>query len=231
MNEVQIWNHVLKWGLDQNPGLPSDPESFTENDFSTLKILYNNFLIEKFYLRHLVKLFLDHDHKQIDQSEPEKTKEIEPEAQAFEKIFSRQVQVIFQILSHRYLHNKFRKACNNQARTVTIIKVRNSNEILEGYSNPIEWKTGGIYVATYDSFIFSFDNKSVENHILSRVRNTNFTISHHSSCGLSFEEGDLILRGSKLFNNSVCTKASYDRPIRNSNSKFSVEELEVFQNY
>ncbi|PKB97457.1 hypothetical protein RhiirA5_433122 [Rhizophagus irregularis] len=191
----------------------------------------------------LVKLFLDHDHKQIDQSEPEKSKEIEPEAQAFEKILSRQVQIFkmlhmkFKLIFHGSLNafnsNKFRKACNNQARTVTtIIKVRNSNEILEGYSNPIEWKTGGIYVATYNSFIFSFDkNKSVENHILSRVRNTNFAISHHSSCGLSFEEGDLILRGSKLFNNSVCTKASYDRPIRNSNSKFSVEELEVFQNY
>ena len=33
---------------------------------------------------------------------------------------------------------KFHEICDNQSRTVTIIKVKNSNEILGGY-NPIEW--------------------------------------------------------------------------------------------
>ncbi|UZO02520.1 uncharacterized protein OCT59_021000 [Rhizophagus irregularis] len=301
-NEVQIWNHVLKWGLDQNPGLPSDPESFSEDDFNTLKntlqqciplIKFDNFSSKEFLENvfpyreilpealfiDLIKLFLDHDHKPTDQPEPEEIKEIEPEAQTFERIetqstsannipniepqqifnsanitnivsniitlehaglilrwingldlnASYEFKLIFRSSLNGFKCKKFHEFCDRIPCTVTIIKVKDSNEILGGY-NPIEWKSGCTHAAAYDSFIFSFDkNKRVENHILSRVRNTNFAISHNSNRGPSFGEGDLILRGNKLFNNSVCTKASYDRPIRNSNSKFSVEELEVFQ--
>ena len=37
MSEVRIWEHVLKWGLSQNLELPSDPASFSKEDFKTLK--------------------------------------------------------------------------------------------------------------------------------------------------------------------------------------------------
>ena len=37
MNEIQVWEHVLKWGLAQNPELPSDPTAFSKNNFNTLK--------------------------------------------------------------------------------------------------------------------------------------------------------------------------------------------------
>src|ERR1044072_1901405 len=37
MSEFQVWEHVLKWGLAQNPGLPSDITSFSKEDFNTLK--------------------------------------------------------------------------------------------------------------------------------------------------------------------------------------------------
>ncbi|POG73404.1 BTB/POZ domain-containing protein [Rhizophagus irregularis DAOM 181602=DAOM 197198] len=100
MNEVQVWKYVLKWGLDQNPGLPSDHKSFSGDDFSVLKntlqqyislIKFDNFsskefldhvfpyreiLPEKLFIDLLI-LFLDYDNKPTDQSEP---------AQTFEKI-------------------------------------------------------------------------------------------------------------------------------------------------
>ena len=37
MSEVQVWEHVLKWGIAQNPELPSDPTSFSSDDFNALK--------------------------------------------------------------------------------------------------------------------------------------------------------------------------------------------------
>jgi TPR repeat protein len=37
MREVQVWEHVLKWGLAKNPELSSDPSSFSKNDFNSLK--------------------------------------------------------------------------------------------------------------------------------------------------------------------------------------------------
>ncbi|GBB90473.1 hypothetical protein RclHR1_17450004 [Rhizophagus clarus] len=37
MSEIQVWEHVLKWGLAQNPELSSDPSNLSKNDFITLK--------------------------------------------------------------------------------------------------------------------------------------------------------------------------------------------------
>jgi hypothetical protein len=37
MSEIQVWENVLKWGLSQNPELPSDPEDLSKDDFNALK--------------------------------------------------------------------------------------------------------------------------------------------------------------------------------------------------
>ncbi|PKY17035.1 hypothetical protein RhiirB3_403720 [Rhizophagus irregularis] len=37
MKETQIWEYVLKWGLAQNPELPTDYTKFSKNDFNILK--------------------------------------------------------------------------------------------------------------------------------------------------------------------------------------------------
>ncbi|RGB22308.1 hypothetical protein C1646_748556 [Rhizophagus diaphanus] len=37
MNEVQIWEQLIKWGLAQHPELPSDFTNYSKDDFKTLK--------------------------------------------------------------------------------------------------------------------------------------------------------------------------------------------------
>jgi hypothetical protein len=37
MKEIEVWEHVLKWGLAQNPTLNSDPKTWTDDDFKTMK--------------------------------------------------------------------------------------------------------------------------------------------------------------------------------------------------
>ncbi|GES83701.1 BTB/POZ protein [Rhizophagus clarus] len=37
MNEIQVWEHVIKWGLAQNPELSSDPRNYSKEDFNVLK--------------------------------------------------------------------------------------------------------------------------------------------------------------------------------------------------
>ncbi|RIB09219.1 hypothetical protein C2G38_2251527 [Gigaspora rosea] len=44
MKEVKIWNYIIKWGIAQNPGLPSDPEDWTHENFLTLKTTLRNCL-------------------------------------------------------------------------------------------------------------------------------------------------------------------------------------------
>ncbi|EXX75237.1 uncharacterized protein OCT59_025294 [Rhizophagus irregularis] len=37
MKEIEVWEHVLKWGLSQNPTLNPDPKTWSDNDFKTMK--------------------------------------------------------------------------------------------------------------------------------------------------------------------------------------------------
>src|SRR5581483_9880772 len=37
MKEIEVWEHILKWGLAQNPTLTSDPATWTDDDFKTME--------------------------------------------------------------------------------------------------------------------------------------------------------------------------------------------------
>ncbi|EXX68452.1 uncharacterized protein OCT59_021093 [Rhizophagus irregularis] len=86
MNGIQAWEHVLKWGLAQNPELPSDPANFSKDDFNVLKntiqqcipfikfftlsskeflgkvLPYKKILPKELY-KELLKIFLNHDYR------------------------------------------------------------------------------------------------------------------------------------------------------------------------
>ncbi|EXX57569.1 hypothetical protein RirG_206010 [Rhizophagus irregularis DAOM 197198w] len=50
MKEVEVWEHVLKWGLAQNPTLIPDPDTWADNDFDTMKNTLQNCLpLIRFY--------------------------------------------------------------------------------------------------------------------------------------------------------------------------------------
>ncbi|GET02107.1 hypothetical protein GLOIN_2v1868410 [Rhizophagus clarus] len=44
MKEIEIWEHVLKWGLAQNPTLIPDPATWTDDDFKKMKVTLQNCL-------------------------------------------------------------------------------------------------------------------------------------------------------------------------------------------
>jgi hypothetical protein len=125
--------------------------------------------------------------------------------------------------------SKFHEICDNQPRTVVIVKVKGSDKILGGY-NPIEWKSAGGYSNAKDSFIFSFKNSdSIEDHILSRVKNENNAIWNGPNYGPYFGNSDLVLCGNNSYDGSYCIKYTYEKDIRETGVVFSVEEYEVFQ--
>ncbi|GES96384.1 BTB/POZ protein [Rhizophagus clarus] len=44
MSEIQVWKYVIKWGLAKNPEFPSDPASFSKEDFNVLKNTLQQFI-------------------------------------------------------------------------------------------------------------------------------------------------------------------------------------------
>ncbi|EXX67569.1 hypothetical protein RirG_113160 [Rhizophagus irregularis DAOM 197198w] len=245
MNVIQVWEHVLKWGIAQNPGLSSDPSSYSKDDFITLKNTLQRFVpfIKFFNLNHkeflnkvypykkiipkdlrenLIKHFIDQpNHK------PESTI-ITKEIIGSKSIDSRIITFQHAELISKWIDSKFHEICDYQSHTISIIKVKDSNEILGGY-NPIIWKSDSSVGATKDSFIFSFKNKeNIEENILSRVEsNGSNAIRNDPDFGPVFGGYEFILNENDS-SGSVQDQVYYDKSIREIDD-FSVEEFEVFQ--
>ncbi|GET50512.1 carbohydrate-binding module family 13 protein [Rhizophagus irregularis DAOM 181602=DAOM 197198] len=123
--------------------------------------------------------------------------------------------------------DNFHKICDYHSQTVTIVKVKNSEEIIGGY-NPVEWKSYGGDRITKDSFIFSFkinDDDGSESNILSRVMINHNAIFNGSFNGPTFGDGDLIIFG---FSGNCSIRNSYEKQIRRD-MHFDIEECEVFE--
>ncbi|GET03242.1 kinase-like domain-containing protein [Rhizophagus clarus] len=98
INVMQVWEYVLKWGVAQNPELPSDPSSYSKDDFNTLKnnlqqlIPFINFfnlshkefsdkvypykkILSKDLRENLIRHFINQPNN--NNSEPKTTKEID----------------------------------------------------------------------------------------------------------------------------------------------------------
>ncbi|GBC27185.2 carbohydrate-binding module family 13 protein [Rhizophagus irregularis DAOM 181602=DAOM 197198] len=268
MRVVQIWEHVIKWGLAQNPELPSNTKEFTKDQFIALENTLKNIIplikfremnskefskkvkpfrkiLSEDSFDDLLDYFLDSDN---EKSEPSTSKEIS-ETNIDSKIITlQQAELIskwidksdesttsykFKLLyrgSHETIDGfdafkEFHEKCDNKSRTVTIIKVKNGNEIFGGY-NPIEWKSNG-YGITKDSFIFCFKNN---NNIQSHVVDEKNAVYNSYYVGPSFGNCDLYLyhsiEGGLGFS---CKKSSYEKQIRETEELCFVEEFEVFQ--
>ncbi|GBC27039.2 carbohydrate-binding module family 13 protein [Rhizophagus irregularis DAOM 181602=DAOM 197198] len=285
MSEVQIWEHVLEWGIAKNTGFSSDPSSYSNDDFNALKntlqqfiplIKFTEFTSREFLNKvypykkvipedlqdNLFKYFLDHDYVPRKKSESQITKLLNTKgidsniitiqhAELISKWIDKleitdelknsyKFKLILRGSRDGFTAQKFHEICDNKSCTVAIIKVKESNEILGGY-NPIEWKNNTSllynYGTTKDSFIFSFANKdNIENCLISRVKDEKHAVVYWQYHGPTFGGRDLTICGGfdsgAYFNkntNSFCQKKSYEKQIRVTSDKFSIEEYEVFQ--
>ncbi|GES76343.1 carbohydrate-binding module family 13 protein [Rhizophagus clarus] len=272
MSEIQIWEHVLKWGLSHNPELSPDIINYSKDNFKILKNtlqqfipfirFYNltskEFLDKVFPYREilpeelctdLLKTFLglsDPNSKPINKSKPRILEEIKLRTIDSKIITYQHVEIILKWVDRLEItdkltssyefkllfrgtrdgltRDKFHQICDNHSRTVTIIKVKDSNEILGGY-NPVEWKSDSSFGITKDSFIFSFNGR-VENYILSRVVDQNHAIGNSPNSGPNFGGRDIFILGSLIGN--VCEKLNYEKPIRKTKNQFFIEEYEIF---
>ncbi|CAG8458647.1 4198_t:CDS:2 [Acaulospora colombiana] len=131
-----------------------------------------------------------------------------------------------------FLVENFRNRCFNRGPTLVIIQSSSSNsstgltrsgQIIIGGYNPSSWSGSNKFTHSTESFIFSLCSDA-QSHIttLSRIVVENDAISDDDSQFIGFGHGDLyIFKGS-------CQKRDYMYGILDK-TKFSMEELEVFQ--
>ncbi|GES76308.1 carbohydrate-binding module family 13 protein [Rhizophagus clarus] len=279
ISEVQVWEHMIKWGIAQNPELPSKIESYSKNDFKTLKntlqqciplIRFHDLTSKEFsekvlpykkvfpkeLYKSLLKDFLNNDRKPIEQTDKleqcvtnevigTNLKNVDSMIITFQHVEliskwidgleymdktnnSYEFKLIFRASRDGFNPKDFHIICDNQSRTVTtvtIIKVKDSDEILGGY-NPIGWKSNNSFGITKSSFIFSFKNN---NNILSRVINDKKAINNNPYNGPSFGTSDINLFIFFGFLRVRCVRNNYKKLIRENDKSSFVEDFEVFQ--
>ncbi|GES93561.1 BTB/POZ protein [Rhizophagus clarus] len=216
MKEIEIWEHVLKWGLVQNPTLDSDPKTWSNDDFKTMKNTLQ-------YCLPLIRFF--------SLSSKELTQKVRP----YKKLLNKQ---LYQDLIDSYMDPDNVSTDNillpRNIRMDKIIDsqiVKGEEEIIGGY-NPLKWESDGGWVKTKDSFIFSFKNKNVNDAIISNVENSSFAFNNYFTQGPYFGNDISIYSSTgKLtdYDKILCKKEHYERKIRESEDYFSIENYEVFQ--
>ncbi|RIB24786.1 TLD-domain-containing protein [Gigaspora rosea] len=133
-----------------------------------------------------------------------------------------------------FTSKSFWKLCDKQTNTIVVMKIKGTDEIFGGY-NPIAWdkSKNGKYTNCNNSFIFSLKNVTIQNSILSRVKEPNSALYTSSQCGPNFGNyGDLAMYTDfNQHDECYCYPQSYEKTLRNTKDKFnfSVDEYEVYQ--
>ncbi|RIB24781.1 hypothetical protein C2G38_2069093 [Gigaspora rosea] len=253
MEEVIIWNYIIQWGIAQNPGLPSDPKNWSVKPYK--KLLEENLwedLIQRFITPNRPVSSTIFPPRIISSqvlpprtTEPFSTVISETHAAEIASWVDKKTEA-YSIVNHPYefkllirgtrdgfTSESFWKLCDKQTNTVVVMKIKGTDEIFGGY-NPIEWdKSVNGYTSCNDSFIFSLKNGTVQNSILSRVKEPKCALYNDSKRGPNFGyHGDLDMKTEFNQNNKCyCNPRSYEKALRSTKGKsyFSVDEYEVYQ--
>ncbi|RHZ51178.1 hypothetical protein Glove_482g40 [Diversispora epigaea] len=138
----------------------------------------------------------------------------------------------------------FWNMCHGCAGTIVVAKVAGTDEIVGGY-NPLAWdnSTGGAYMKTKDSFIFSLEYDNIrKSSIISRVKDQSGALLYYKSnlqdvYGPSFGYSEFVMESNvsdfTQDEKSICCYISschaYKKPIRTTNERFSIVDYEVFK--
>ncbi|EXX56546.1 uncharacterized protein OCT59_029149 [Rhizophagus irregularis] len=282
MKEIEIWDHVLKWGLEKNPTLLPDPITWSDDDFRMMENTlqhclplirffslssedffqkvrpYKKLLKFQFYEK-LLESYLNPNSEPNDNILLPRFRNIDGIIDSkivnlnIASLISRWIDKIdikskyayarelylpykFKLLLRGsrdgFTPEKFHELCDDKLYTVTFIKVKGTEEIIGGY-NPLVWKSSGTFAKTKDSFIFSFKNKNnFKDLILSNIIDMNGAVYYGSNDGPTFGYDLNICKGndgSKEYDYFRCRQKYYEKKIRDTEDKFSIEEYEVFQ--
>ncbi|EXX63175.1 uncharacterized protein OCT59_018311 [Rhizophagus irregularis] len=277
MKEIEVWEHVLKWGLTKNPTLVSYPSTWTDDDFKTMEntlrcclplirfySLSSKDFLEKVHpykkllkpqlYEDLLKYYLDFKSEPSNDYLPPRRGKLDSKIVNIKiaSLVSKWIDKINEnckcALSGLYLPYEFKlllrgssdgfspsifhSLCEYKFKTVTFIKIKGTDEILGGY-NPIIWETTKNWGEAKDSFIFSLKNKKniIEDEKISYVKEVDSALNYGKNYGPSFGK-DLVIYGSsdtKDYDDNVCKLVYYEKKIRDTENKFSIEDYEVFQ--
>src|SRR6266511_3234673 len=220
LEEIDIWNCVIEWGIGQNEELKKDISEWKKEDFIKLKNIIKDFIplirfdqITSTDFSHKIlpfkRVFNNEVYKEIHLYylsgtwQPRLLPQKGPRKGAG-KLLTLQMKCLISnwidykdgLYDQNYLPYKFKliyqgtkdgfprsvfeQKCYNIEETVTIIKIKETGELVGGYY-PVCWNIKEkpldeyYWIKTDKSFIFKIDGDEINNSILSRIKNPGCT--------------------------------------------------------
>ncbi|CAB4444569.1 unnamed protein product [Rhizophagus irregularis] len=257
LDEIIIWEDLIKWGLAQNPTIPKDVNKWSKEQFTIMERALHGFqkLLPKQLVYEITEYNMVPDKKSnINIQTPRKQKLslkfgsslIDSNHFAiFTSWIDEKDNLYYNFENIPYNFNllyrasrdgmdtskQFRNNCNNKGATIVITQVKGTNQIIGGY-NPLVWDSthsSNSTKVTTDSFIFSFaDKKDINTAIIGRVKNTNSAIFCAGTLGPAFGPGaDLYCTSGKQ--SWECSSQNHYYSINLPFRTFFAEDYEVFQ--
>ncbi|CAB4418664.1 unnamed protein product [Rhizophagus irregularis] len=250
MKEVEVWEHVLKWGLAQNPTLIPDPITWTDDDFEKMHTTLQNFLLSiRFF--HLSSKEFSHKVRPYQKLLNNRLYEdllnfyLDPDSKSIYNIYHpRKIISTEQIIDSQIVDSSIVSTITSRIDKTAKSKFdykfelllrgsrdEGTEEIIGGY-NPLKWESYGEWAETKETFIFSFKNKNTEDTIISNVKYAEYALLYSKEYGPCFGSGIVICASSESddYNYITCERTgSYEKNIRETTDQFYIEDYEVFQ--
>ncbi|GBC00443.1 hypothetical protein RclHR1_03860008 [Rhizophagus clarus] len=124
---------------------------------------------------------------------------------------------------------KFHERTDNKGASIVIAKIKNTNQIIGGYS-PFDWSGFALWKSTTDSFIFSFkDYNNIDTGKIGRVTNRKYAIYGHNNCGPVFGVNNNVSCDIMVRSNGKWTSEPHAYPDIGIPTNYEVENYEVFR--
>ncbi|EXX74128.1 hypothetical protein RirG_053980 [Rhizophagus irregularis DAOM 197198w] len=214
LRQIEVWDKLIQWAIaNSNNELPSDIRNWTNNNVTTFDLAGPQ-IVDSQIINLRDASFICNWIKVMKKQRLE---------------ISYDFNLLVRGSRDGFDTDTFHNHCDNRGPTVTIARVKNSNEILGGF-NPCNWNcVGGKFISTKESFIFSLDKNNLENSIFSKVIDTKHAIYNYIGFGPCFglDDSDFVLFYDEY--KGQCVINSYEKAIRQSDGYFEVDDYEVFQ--
>uniref|UniRef100_U9U964 TLDc domain-containing protein n=1 Tax=Rhizophagus irregularis (strain DAOM 181602 / DAOM 197198 / MUCL 43194) TaxID=747089 RepID=U9U964_RHIID len=174
LNEIEIWNYLIKWSYAQNLNIDQDPSKWTNDDIEVMKrtthrliplIRFQDISSDDYYEKLITKrsrsdsVIIKSQYFAIFASWIEKKNDSYYNIKNIPYKFN----LLYRASRDGDTAAAFHNLCDNGGPTIVIAKIASSEQIVGGY-NPLDWKpviiNSRYYKPTKDSFIFSFADRN-----------------------------------------------------------------------
>ncbi|GBC17495.2 BTB/POZ domain-containing protein [Rhizophagus irregularis DAOM 181602=DAOM 197198] len=223
LDEIEIWNNLLKWGIAKNPSISQDITKWSNEDITIIERSLHGFI-------PLIRFYHISSDDFFDKIYPLKEllpKDLFDELVKFNIAPNRKPNIdeIQPPRKPKFIHD-------STIYDSIIVKCQHfavfSKKIVGGY-NPLFWNSSNQNSSTNDSYIYLFtDGKDTKSAKVSYSNGDNYSIRNLAVYGPAFGGGDLIayLDGNNWYR---CSTNSYPKIDGIPTGYFKVDDYEVFQ--